>query len=139
MANTWRLFPHTPLAPIVQQVSEFAPTSAQASYLHAILPGNRARFTVRFWNLGDEELQRLVWCVALENQQAHKLGNHRYLGMGSLRLRLLPGSYLIDWGARYAGKAESEWQRPLQLAEWLNPKVIAHYRALSQYLNADAL
>jgi len=139
VANTWRLFPHTPLAPIVQQVSEFAPTSAQASYLHAILPGNRARFTVRFWNLGDEELQRLVWCVALENQQAHKLGNHRYLGMGSLRLRLLPGSYLIDWGARYAGKAESEWQCPLQLAEWLNPKVIAHYRALSQYLNADAL
>lgn len=135
----WRLFPHAPLAPCVQQLPEFEPDTAQASYFHAILPGNRACFTIRFWNLEKEELQRLIWTVGLEEGLAHKLGKHRYLGFGSLCLRILPDSYLIDWAARYSGKADTEWQRPLNPAEWIHPQAIAHYKTLRKALNVKKL
>lgn len=139
IAKTWRLFPHAPLAPIVEQLEDFRPDTVQASYCRAILPGARARFTIRFWNLDDEELQRLVWCVALEPGLAHKMGKHRYLGFGSLRLHVLPESYLIDWVRRYAGKPEEAWKVPLQVDEWRNPKVVKHVAELRKVLNAERL
>jgi len=139
VAGTWRLFPHTPLAPIVQPQDDFAPDNKQAAYFRAAAPGAQARFDIRFWNLDEEELQRLVWSVALEPGLAHKMGNHRYLGFGSVRLSILPESYLIDWNARYAGKPESEWQNPLDVARWHTPKAISHYRVLKNLLYADAL
>jgi len=146
IANTWRLFYHAPLAPIVQRLPDFRPDAVQASYTRAILPGAKARFDIRFWNLTKEELQRLVWCVGLEEGLAHKLGHHRYVGFGSLRLRLLPESVLIDWGLRYAGQSEAKWRvppqgdgTPLKVAEWLNPEVIAHYPELQRALDARSL
>lgn len=139
IAKTWRLFPHVPLAPIVQPLADFRPDSAQASYTRAILPGAQARFTIRFWNLEREELQRLIWCVGLEPELAHKLGHHRYVGFGSLRLRLLPESFLIDWPGRYAGQAETEWQQPIRDADWLDPKTVSHYTDLKKALDARAL
>ncbi len=139
IANRWRLFPHAPLAPIIQQTESFQPDTAQASYVQAILPGAQARFTVRFWNLAETELQRLLWCLVLEPGQAHKLGKHRHLGLGSLRLSLLPDSYLIDWVKRYANKPEADWQQPVEAAKWLNPGVIENYAPLSQALNANQL
>ncbi len=139
IAQTWRLFPHAPLAPIVQRLETFAPDTAQASYFRAILPGARARFSIRYWNLEDEELQRLLWCLILEPNLAHKLGHHRYLGFGSLRLHLLPESYLIDWSRRYNSAHEADWQRPLEVEKWRNLHVIAHYPNLCQLLNADTL
>ena len=139
IAQTWRLFLHAPLAPVVKQLETFTPDTAQANYFRAILPGARARFTVRYWNLEDEELQRLLWCLTLEPNLAHKLGHHRYLGFGSLRLHLLPESYLIDWSRRYTGADETEWQQPLENEKWRNPRVIANYVNLRQFLNADAL
>ncbi len=137
IAKAWRLFLHTPLAPIVQQVDDFRPDTAQASYFRAILPGTRARFTIRCWNLEEEELQRLLWCVALEEGLAHKLGKHRYLGMGSLRLRILPESYLIDWAMRYAGEPEEQWRLPVPA--WTQVAVIEHYADLRRALRAEQL
>ena len=135
----WRLFPHVPLAPIVQSLDDFQPDAVQASYVRAILPGARARFTIRFWNLEEIELQRLIWSVNLGDTGAHKIGKHRHLGFGSLKLRLQPESHLIDWAKRYAGEAESVWQQTIQVDQWLNPAVIEHYQALGQAINADAL
>ncbi len=137
IARTWRLFPPTPLAPIVQQVDGFQPDTVQASYFRAILPGARARFTIRFWNLEEEELQRLLWCVALEEGLVHRLGKHRYLGMGSLRLRILPESYLIDWAARYAGEPEERWRVPVPA--WTQVAVLEHYADLKRALRAEWL
>ncbi|MBU0510267.1 MAG: hypothetical protein KJ638_01005 [Chloroflexi bacterium] len=137
--NTWRLFQHAPLAPIVTQLDDFTPDTVQASYFKAILPGSRSHFTIRFWNLTEEEFQRLIWCVELDSNLAHKMGGNRYLGFGSLRLKLLPESFLIDWAARYAGKPETDWQLPIQADKWLNPKVILHNRALRQTLDAKQL
>ncbi|MFN8459737.1 MAG: RAMP superfamily CRISPR-associated protein [Anaerolineae bacterium] len=139
IANQWRLFPHVPPAPIVKQLADFQPDSAQASYFRAILPGSRCRFTIRFWNLDQTELQRLLWCIAPGPGYAHKIGKHRHLGLGSLRLQLLPESYLIDWAKRYAGSTEAEWQTPLPAEQWLNPQVIEHYNELSQALDAHGL
>ncbi|MFQ5615556.1 MAG: RAMP superfamily CRISPR-associated protein [Anaerolineales bacterium] len=139
IADTWRVFPHAPLAPIVRQLDDFQPDTSQASYFRAILPGSRARFHIRFWNLAEEELQRLVWCLTLEDGMAHKMGGSRYIGFGSLRLHIRPESYLIDWAARYAGKSPAEWKHPIQVGQWRNAKVVFHHRALRQALDAGLL
>lgn len=139
--KNWRLFPHVPLAPVVQQLTDFEPNTAQASYFRAVLPGGRARFAIRFWNLEEEELQRLIWCVGLEPGLAHKLGKSRHLGLGSLRLHILPDSYLIDWSKRYAGPEASNqtWRLPLDPGRWANPKVLENYPELRRALNANQL
>ncbi len=138
IAKQWRIFPHVPLAPIAEPLSEFSPDTVQASYVRAILPGARARFNIRFWNLEEEELQRLIWCVSLEGG-AHKIGKHRHLGFGSLRLHLLPECHLIDWPKRYASGSAANWQQPLDPAAWLNPQIIQHYQELRQITNVDRL
>lgn len=134
----WRLFPHAPLAPIVEQLNAFEPDTVQASYFRAILPGATCRFTLRFWNLTDEELQRLLWCIDLEPNLAHKIGRGRYVGMGSLRLRTLPESYLIDWQKRYAGD-DKAWQKPLDSAAWHKKAAVHHRDELRRLLDADSI
>jgi len=133
----WRIFPHLPLAPLVQRLDDFTPDTASAAYFRAMLPGAKARFSVRFWNLTAEELQRLIWCITLEPNLAHKIGRGRYLGFGSLQLRVLPESYLVDWSTRYAGEPETTWQKPFVADQWLNRDVIAHYHMLKQVLHVQ--
>jgi CRISPR/Cas system CSM-associated protein Csm3 (group 7 of RAMP superfamily) len=139
IAKTWRLFKHAPLAPIVKRLDGFAPDAVQASYVRAILPGAKARLTIRFWNLEEAELQRLVWCVALEPKLAHKLGMHRHVGFGSVRLHVLPDSSLIQWDERYAAQADKSGRLPLKASDWINPKVIAHYSDLQLALDARSV
>lgn len=137
VAQSWRLFSHTPLAPIISKQESFRPDTVQASYNHAILPGSTARFTLRFWNLEEAELQRLMWCLVLENGLAHKLGKARYLGFGSVRFTLLPDSYVTNWADRYSGK--TNWQQPLQASDWQNPAAVAYYHDLKRVLNVNTL
>jgi CRISPR/Cas system CSM-associated protein Csm3 (group 7 of RAMP superfamily) len=139
IGDDWRYFPHAPLAPIVQKIDNFEPDTAKASYMRAILPGSKCHFKIRFWNLLEEELQRLIWCLALEEGLAHKMGKARYLGFGSLKLNLLNDSYLINWENRYAGKAKESWQTPIKAADWINPKIIANYDKLHEALNAKQI
>ncbi len=139
IGNDWRYFPHTPLAPIVKKLDEFKPDTVRASYMRAILPGSHCTFTIRFWNLLEEELQRLLWCLTLENGLGHKMGKTRYLGFGSLKLRLLDDSYLINWEHRYSGKDETIWRSPLVAKDWINPEVISHHAELREALNADKI
>ncbi len=139
VADNWRLFAHAPLAPAVKQLSEFKPDTSQANYLRAILPGARSHFSLRFWNLTETEMQRLIWCLVLEDGLAHKMGKGRQLGFGSLRFNILPASYLIDWSNKYAGKSEKDWQLPVQVKQWLKADVINHYAKLRKALNANQL
>lgn len=141
IARSWRLFPHAPLAPCVERLDDFKPDTPKADYVKAILPGSLCRFVLRFWNLEKEELQRLLWCVVLEQGAAHKIGKGRYLGFGSLRLRLLPESFLTDWANRYSGKGEKErtGRLPINLKEWIDPKVIHHYQELRKALDAQRI
>ncbi|MGK5092311.1 RAMP superfamily CRISPR-associated protein [Deltaproteobacteria bacterium TL4] len=134
----WRVFPHTPLAPPVTQLESFEPDSSQAVYFRAMLPGSKARFAIRFWNLEKTELQRLIWCVQLEEGLAHKMGRCRALGFGSLKMKLLPESAFVDWEARYSNSAKSTSQL-LRLAEWTNTSVVQHRDALIRVLNAEKI
>ncbi|RMI16924.1 MAG: hypothetical protein D6681_03940, partial [Calditrichaeota bacterium] len=136
IADHWRLIPHAPLAPNVTPLEDFRPDEVQAIYVRAILPGSRCRFTVKFWNLTEEELRRLLWCLVLEPELAHKIGRARYLGFGSLRLHLSPESHYIDWSKRYAG-AEGAWKVPIKAEEWIDTTTIAHYEDLRKVLNAE--
>ncbi|MDZ7290847.1 MAG: RAMP superfamily CRISPR-associated protein [candidate division KSB1 bacterium] len=139
IAGEWRLFPHAPLAPNVTKLEDFHPDTAQATYMRAILPGAKCRFTIRFWNLEQQELQRLIWCLALEPTLAHKMGRGRYLGFGSLRLHIQPESFLTDWANRYTNQNDQAWRLPIKVEEWINPSVIAHYSELQKALNAQYL
>lgn len=139
IGQKWRVFPHAPLAPCVERLENFTPDTPQASYVRAILPGAVCKFSVRFWNLEQEELQRLIWCLVLEKGLAHKMGKHRYLGLGSLRLRLLPDSHLIEWSKRYGQESEESGRLPLRLDQWVNPAVIKYYQDLRKALNAQQL
>ncbi len=139
IGNHWRLFPHAPLAPIVEQTESFDPDTVQARYFRAMMPGASARFTLSFWNLMEEELQRLIWCLALEPELAHKMGNNRYLGFGSMRLKIAPESYLTDWNKRYAAEKDSKWRQPLNIEQWHNNQVVAHLKQLQSALNANVL
>ncbi|HIJ40813.1 MAG TPA: hypothetical protein HPP90_07015, partial [Deltaproteobacteria bacterium] len=135
--NTWRIFPHVPLAPIVKELTGFEPEGPDASYFRAVRPGSRATFSIRFWNLLEEELQRLIWCITLEEGLAHKIGSARYLGFGSLGLSIKPTSFLIDWTKRYGGTMDDDWQTPFAVSDWVTPKVLSNYAALRKVLNAE--
>ena len=139
IGKNWRMFTHAPLAPIIEGLDGFQPDTFQASYFRAILPDARTRFTIRFWNLDEQELSRLIWCIALEPQLAHKIGRSRYLGFGSLRFRVLSDSFIIDWAKRYAGKSEQSWQLPIDVENWIRLETIFHYRELRKVMDADSL
>ncbi|MBF0449867.1 MAG: hypothetical protein HQK75_04130 [Candidatus Magnetomorum sp.] len=132
----WRIFTHAPLAPCVSQIDEFSPDTVQASYNRAVEAGSTCTFAVRFWNLETEELQRLIWSLVLEKGLAHKCGNSRYLGMGSLQLKLLPESYTIKWDSRYEN---DNWKDPIDLDQWLKTDCIKNYTALKDALDATCL
>jgi len=103
------------------------------------LPGARCHFTIRFWNLLEQELQRLIWCLVLEDGLAHKMGKARYLGFGSLKLHLLDNSYLIKWEDRYSEKDEANWRSPLKAKDWINIEVISHHAELREAMNANQI
>jgi len=134
--KNWRIFTHAPIAPCVSQTDEFNPDTVQASYNRAVQAGSTCTFGVRFWNLETEELQRLLWCFVLEKGLAHKCGNGRYLGLGSIQLKLLPESYTIKWDSRYSN---DNWKVPVDLSKWLQKDCIKNYNALKDALDAKCL
>jgi CRISPR/Cas system CSM-associated protein Csm3 (group 7 of RAMP superfamily) len=132
----WRMFTHAPIASCVEQMDEFSPDTFQASYNKGILPGNTCKFTIRFWNLENEELQRLLWSIVLEDGLAHKAGKNRYLGFGALSIKLLPESYLISWDDRYAN---DKWKQPIDISKLISTDCIKNYNALKDALDAKCL
>lgn len=134
IADSWRIFPHAPLAPVVLGMPMFKPDTVDDDYVRAILPGSKARFSLRFWNLEQAEVQRLLWSLTLEEGLAHKIGKHRYVGFGSLKMRILPESHLTDWEGRYAGKPNEQGRLPLDLAQWRNTNVVKHLDELRSAL-----
>ncbi len=136
--NQWRIFPQAPLAPCVEQLADFNPDEVNASYQRAVLPGSTFTTQVRFWNLTDQELSRLLWCLVLDNDMGHKAGKGRYLGFGALQLRLLPESRLIDLKARYSKNRDNSGV-PLDLNKLLQVDLIKHHTELRKLLNVNPL
>lgn len=76
----------------------------------------RFRFEVRFRDLDDQELGRLLWCLELADDLGHKLGMARPLGFGSCRIRVVDDESRIERGAqRY-----TRWDQPdpLTVEDW---------------------
>lgn len=57
------------------------------------------RFRLLFRDLAPEELARLLWCLELEEDLAHKLGLAKPLGYGSCRVAVLDGESRVERGA----------------------------------------
>lgn len=138
IGGKWRVFNNSGLAPLVNPMEGFNPDTVQATYLRAASPGDKARFTIRFWNLEEDELRRLLWCVQLDQDMAHKIGKARYLGFGSLRLRIASESFLTDWTARYAAD-NAAGRTPLDPGRFRVTDHIKHHEALRKALNADSV
>ena len=137
-ANEWRIFPHAPTAPCVQNIGDdFTPSHPDLSYLRAIMPKSKCQLKIRFWNLSKEELERLIWCSTLEHNLAHKVGKLKQLGLGSLRFKLSDESHLINWSEKYSGSSEGE--HGLSASEWYNPETIKNHVELKKFLNADSV
>ncbi len=139
LAGRWRIFPQAQPAPCVTRLDDFTPNTEQAEYFRAILPDTCCHFTIRFWNLEREEMERLLWCLVLEDGLAHKVGKGRQVGLGSLRLQIMPESFFIDLAARYSGRPEKIWRQPVKRQSWHNPQVIRYRVELTRLLNANAL
>lgn len=141
IAQRWRVFPHFPLCPGIMPIPDFQPDTVKATYFRAIMPGSTARFQLRFWNLREEELQRLIWCIQLDSDMAHKLGHLRSLGCGSVRFSVLPDSFLIDWNKRYGPGAPDvgKWQTILNPDQWINLQAIHHHPQFKQVLDAHLI
>ena len=68
-----------------------------------VAPGTRFHFVVNFWNLTDEELEKLIWSLKLNDNCAHKLGKGKALGLGSCKITIdAQNSHLYNWKDRYA-------------------------------------
>ena len=135
IADKWRIFTHAPLAPCIETLKkDFKVDTAQANYINAIMPDSCFQFSIRFWNLEKEELERLIFCVQLEKNLAHKIGNHKYLGFGSVSLNILKSSHLINWNDRYSGKKDNKYKIPLKISEWKNDKILSHLSELKKVL-----
>ena len=135
--KTWRIFPHVPLAPGVEEVAAFEPDDPTFGYFRAMMPGSKARFSIRFWNLKDDELFRLIWCIILERGLSHKMGNRRYQGFGSVHLNPVAPCYLIDWNKRYSSDSEIDWQKEFRIPKI--PKEINHLSALQRELSDEPI
>jgi len=85
--------------------------------IQALLPGHTFTFTLQFSNLEQEELELLIYCLALEphvevtipsgeltlkGPLRHKIGYAKPLGLGSCRISITTLSYLHDPGQRFA-------------------------------------
>lgn len=114
--------------PAAQSLTPPHPGITQTGYVQPTPTGTRFRFTVDFENLGDEELDLLLYCLVLEEQAVvdlspaalgrdtdrggvrlrgplrHKLGGAKPHGAGSAQIRIMKLRLCTDRAARYRGR-----------------------------------
>ena len=124
--NRRKFYHHDPDA---KQLAKPDPGIRQTARVRPAPPGTRFRFTVNFENLRDEELNLLLYCLALEEQATvtlspdaldrssdqdgetlcgplrHKLGGAKPHGAGSARIRITTLELRAEPAARYRGNA----------------------------------
>lgn len=65
------------------------------------LPGTKFVFDVKFTNLRDIELKKLIWALELEKGLGHKIGKSKALLFGSCQISIKQ-AHLIDWEKRFS-------------------------------------
>ena len=93
------------LGPRSNVISEYAPL------------GTVLTFSVRFENLSEQELRRLIAVLTLDSEHAHKLGMAKPLGYGSCKITVRQeGSFAAAGGSRYQSWGSGE--PPFDLSQW---------------------
>ena len=127
--NDQRKFYHH--RPKAQRLTRPPANITQTIHVEPAPTGTRFRFTVDFENLGEEELDLLLYCLALEEQAIvdlspvalgrdadqsgvtlrgplrHKLGGAKPHGAGSARIRIKKMRMCADHVARYRGQGST--------------------------------
>ena len=65
------------------------------------LPGTKFTLEVKFTNLRDIELKKLIWALELEKGLGHKIGKSKALLFGSCQISIKQAQ-LIDWKKRFS-------------------------------------
>lgn len=77
--------------------------------------GARFTFRVQLSNLTQEELKRLVGCLLLDSEHAHKVGMARPQGFGSCRIHVVSSR---SWQGADRYRSWDRPERPVPLASW---------------------
>jgi len=96
--KNYRVFPHTEL---MESVIEGINNKPTYTICRCAEKGAKFSFTLDFWNLTDEEFNKLVWCL---NGRDYKMGKGKALGLGSTKITINPAESIIwNWQGRYLG------------------------------------
>ncbi|RCK78244.1 MAG: DUF324 domain-containing protein [Candidatus Ozemobacter sibiricus] len=119
---------------------------ARKKTLDRVIPaGKTFRFTVTFTNLRQEALDRLVYSLLLESGMAHRLGQGKPAGLGSIRLQLAEVRLMPDPVARFqrwqveerhlTGEALQAWVAEIyqRLEAWRKSPPLQALRAILHY------
>jgi len=136
----------------VPPLSENIKRQGKSTTIDALPPGNTFQFTVHFTNLAENELELLVYCLALEphiqveipaatngpsqpirlaGPMCHKIGFAKPLGLGSCRMTITQMVYLEEPQQRYASL-----RQPKEMVLQAEP-LAAEITRLTQKLAAD--
>lgn len=87
---------------------------------HALNPGTKFYFTIRFENLSPIELGALLWSIEMEEGMYHKLGLAKPLGFGSVKISLNSIS-ILDPIKRYSSFIADGWRKinDQEKVEWV--------------------
>lgn len=134
-SSKWRVFPHTGLAPCITKLGSFEPNNINNTYIRACSKGSSLSFKVKFWNLTKEEFQLLLWSIALDTNSAHKVGKHKHLGFGSLKLRLnKEESYLVNFKAKYA---KEQYKEKINFDKYLSEVEVFNRNNINKFFDAS--
>ena len=133
--NKRKFYHHHPGVQQLVKALGDVPQGPQTPYVTPAPPGTSFHFTVDFTNLHDDELNLLLYCLALEEQVTvtlspealgrdagseelegplrHKIGGAKPRGAGSVHIRITKMKVCRDATARYrGGNATDIWEEP---------------------------
>ena len=95
--------------------------------------GSRFQFQVDFTNLEQDEFNKILWAIALEDSLAHKMGKSKALGFGSCKIRL-KDAYIIFWDDRFSSLTDLGYGQLNIEGLKSNPKNFTNYQELRKAL-----
>jgi hypothetical protein len=86
---------------------------------------------VDFTNLENDEFNKILWAIGLEDGLGHKLGKGKALGFGTCAIRL-KDAYIINWEDRFSSLADTGLDYLNVEKLKANPKPFANYEELKR-------
>ncbi|MDY6868457.1 MAG: RAMP superfamily CRISPR-associated protein, partial [Chloroflexota bacterium] len=135
-----RIFPHTnnPNNAITRHGSGETPENITKNITlnRFASPGSKFQFQVDFTNLENDEFNKILWAIGLEDGLGHKLGKGKALGFGSCAIRL-KDAYIINWEDRFSSLTEPGLDFLNIERLKANPKSFANYEELKRAMTVS--